>query len=485
MAPSHLGHCPNTFVSFMKVITVADSNKYTDSKCTKDENGQEFCEKPVEEEDDEPCVYEDPKESLFQWDPVEVGYVRELELEEGKNYKMITKALRPRLFEIPDFLTEDECEHIIAMAESSEFVYVSASVSAPVSASVSVSVSVSASVSASISVSVTETVTESVSASLSALMTVSVSVNKDAFFFAGRSKAESNVFYKWDKNKDGVITAEDVKKFAVDTRYLYLEDQDIVEMFKELNITEIDDGKITEEEFETLNTDSLNEYLKNLRENHPRFRDRFSEQTWLQQGRVADPIMRKIKSRVQRLTKLSKRIIDGSEQLQVVHYNVNGHYHAHFDGQSKKQFGHLECCHFVADGKTECRLCRYITILYYLNDVEEGGETAFPVADSENYTHSDFQMRKDGDFFNLSKFCHNATSLVAPKRGKAVMWYNHHVDEHGWLGERDDHSLHGGCDIIKGEKWVANNWITAPEVDSYHRTSLYALADHILAGLEV
>ena len=25
---------------------------------------------------------------------------------------------------------------------------------------------------------------------------------------------------------------------------------------------------------------------------------------------------------------------------------------------------------------------RYITILYYLNDVEEGGETAFPVADN-------------------------------------------------------------------------------------------------------
>jgi len=28
---------------------------------------------------------------------------------------------------------------------------------------------------------------------------------------------------------------------------------------------------------------------------------------------------------------------------------------------------------------------RYITILYYLNDVEEGGETAFPVADNETF----------------------------------------------------------------------------------------------------
>lgn len=30
---------------------------------------------------------------------------------------------------------------------------------------------------------------------------------------------------------------------------------------------------------------------------------------------------------------------------------------------------------------------RYITVLYYLNDVEEGGETAFPVADDETYLH--------------------------------------------------------------------------------------------------
>lgn len=27
---------------------------------------------------------------------------------------------------------------------------------------------------------------------------------------------------------------------------------------------------------------------------------------------------------------------------------------------------------------------RFITILYYLNDVDEGGETAFPIADQES-----------------------------------------------------------------------------------------------------
>ena len=32
------------------------------------------------------------------------------------------------------------------------------------------------------------------------------------------------------------------------------------------------------------------------------------------------------------------------------------------------------------------RHVRFMTIIYYLSDVEEGGETAFPIADNETYT---------------------------------------------------------------------------------------------------
>lgn len=61
------------------LFAVTCANKYTKAKCTKDENGQEFCEKQEEEEEDEePCFYEDPKESLFQWDPVEVNFFAEI-----------------------------------------------------------------------------------------------------------------------------------------------------------------------------------------------------------------------------------------------------------------------------------------------------------------------------------------------------------------------------------------------------------------------
>lgn len=29
----------------------------------------------------------------------------------------------------------------------------------------------------------------------------------------------------------------------------------------------------------------------------------------------------------------------------------------------------------------------------------------------------------------------------------------------GWVGEQDEYSLHGGCVVTRGTKWVANNWI--------------------------
>ena len=40
------------------------------------------------------------------------------------------------------------------------------------------------------------------------------------------------------------------------------------------------------------------------------------------------------------------------------------------------------------------------------------------------------------------------------------MWYNHLRDKRtGWHGSLDEMTYHGGCDIIKGQKWIANNWI--------------------------
>ena len=78
------------------------------------------------------------------------------------------------------------------------------------------------------------------------------------------------------------------------------------------------------------------------------------------------------------------------------------------------------------------------------------------------------------DEFNLSVNCHMANLVVPPKKGTAIMWYNNFIEpDSGLLGSVDRYSLHGGCDVIKGEKWIANNWLTAPTKYSRHIKSLY------------
>ncbi|KAK3737076.1 hypothetical protein QZH41_013878 [Actinostola sp. cb2023] len=155
------------------------------------------------------------------------------------------------------------------------------------------------------------------------------------------------------------------------------------------------------------------------------------------------------------LTKLPFVVVSQSEKLQVVQYGPEGHYHCHHDSQDIEDG--VPCCY--ERDKRHCRLCRFITILYFLNDVEEGGETAFPVADNSTFSIEAWagitKYRCD-----LSKHCHKANLYIPPKKGTAIMWYNHYVDSTtGWVGGIDPMTYHGGCDVIRGQKWIANNWI--------------------------
>ena len=103
---------------------------------------------------------------------------------------------------------------------------------------------------------------------------------------------------------------------------------------------------------------------------------------------------------------------------------------------------------------------RYITVLFFLNNVTKGGETAFPIAD-----HEELLAGKNYST-NLSKHCKKANLVVKPVKGSALFWYNNVLDkESGMMGEVDLLSLHGGCDVDEGEKWIANLWINAPRVD--------------------
>ncbi|KAL4223953.1 hypothetical protein ACF0H5_017412 [Mactra antiquata] len=196
---------------------------------------------------------------------------------------------------------------------------------------------------------------------------------------------------------------------------------------------------------------------------------RISEQTWLHKQHLDHDFYTKLQKRVAMLTGIPVYVIQSSEPMQVVSYKPGGHYHAHLD--SSDQDYHLPCCIQQHCGNKEetakwaecCRLCRFITIMYYLNEPEEGGETAFPLADmNDELFNEKFVNLKGQQWTNLSRYCYNASLKISPRRGMAVMWYSHFVDEEtGYLGQADARSNHGGCDIIKGTKWIANTWISS------------------------
>lgn len=124
------------------------------------------------------------------------------------------------------------------------------------------------------------------------------------------------------------------------------------------------------------------------------------------------------------LEKLEKRIsdimcipIEHAEGIQILKYTPGQEYKAHFD--------------FFNSASKAAKNNRISTLVIYLNDVEEGGETYFPK-------------------LNLS---------ISPKKGRAVYFEYFYNNE-----DLNELTLHGGAPVIKGEKWVATQWMRKQKI---------------------
>ncbi|KAL5196268.1 Prolyl 4-hydroxylase 1 [Glycine soja] len=82
---------------------------------------------------------------------------------------------------------------------------------------------------------------------------------------------------------------------------------------------------------------------------------------------------------------------------------------------------------------------RIATMLMYLSDNIEGGETYFPLAGS-------------GECSCGGKLVKGLS--VKPIKGNAVLFWSMGLD-----GQSDPNSVHGGCEVISGEKWSATKWM--------------------------
>jgi prolyl 4-hydroxylase len=113
-----------------------------------------------------------------------------------------------------------------------------------------------------------------------------------------------------------------------------------------------------------------------------------------------------------RLSQIMNIPVEHGEGLQMLNYKIGQEYKAHFD--------------FFSSTSRAASNPRISTLVMYLNDVDEGGETYFPK-------------------LNFS---------VNPQKGSAV-YFEYFYDNQ----DLNDLTLHGGAPVIKGSKWAATQWM--------------------------
>ncbi|XP_030372842.1 prolyl 4-hydroxylase subunit alpha-2 isoform X2 [Scaptodrosophila lebanonensis] len=116
----------------------------------------------------------------------------------------------------------------------------------------------------------------------------------------------------------------------------------------------------------------------------------------------------------QRVSHVTGLLLTDSEKLQIINYGMSGHIHEHIDASKRSSEGEWE----TGD--------RTATALAYLTDVEQGGETVFPL-------------------LNIT---------VVPRKGSVMVFYNLQLNS-----QADERTLHVSCPIIFGDKWIATKWI--------------------------
>ncbi|KAG9152672.1 hypothetical protein Leryth_020894 [Lithospermum erythrorhizon] len=139
-------------------------------------------------------------------------------------------------------------------------------------------------------------------------------------------------------------------------------------------------------------------------------------------------VLDSIEEKIAKATMLPRR---HGEAFNVLRYEIGQRYHSHYDAFSPSEYG---------PQKSQ----RVASFLLYLSDVEEGGETMFPFENGQNM--ADYDFRK----------CIGLK--VKPQRGDGLLFYSLFTN-----GTIDPTSLHGSCPVIKGEKWVATQWIRDQE----------------------
>jgi prolyl 4-hydroxylase len=124
-----------------------------------------------------------------------------------------------------------------------------------------------------------------------------------------------------------------------------------------------------------------------------------------------------------RLAYIADWPVERGEPLQVVRYQPGNEYRPHYDWFDPQLPGPRR--HLEHGGQ------RLATLLLYLNEVTQGGGTAFPLLGLE----------------------------IRPQKGSAIFFVNTEAN-----GQPDRQTLHAGMPVVQGVKFVANKWLRAEAV---------------------
>jgi len=140
---------------------------------------------------------------------------------------------------------------------------------------------------------------------------------------------------------------------------------------------------------------------------------RTSSSTFLQQGE--NEVVMRIEKRISQIMTIP---VEHGEGLQILNYDIGQEYKAHLD-------------YFSSENRV-VNNPRISTLIMYLNDVEQGGETYFPKL---NYS-------------------------VSPQKGMAVYFEYFYNDR-----ALNELTLHGGAPVIVGDKWAVTQWMRRKRVN--------------------
>jgi prolyl 4-hydroxylase len=127
-----------------------------------------------------------------------------------------------------------------------------------------------------------------------------------------------------------------------------------------------------------------------------------------------------VKEITEKVCQLTKTPFSHAEKMQIVKYDPNGFYNEHWDAACDDN---PQCVEFEKNGGQ-----RKITMLIYLNDDFEGGETRFP---------------------NLKK-------SFQPKKNGGLLFYSL---ENGGKHKCHPKALHAGVPVKSGQKYICNIWL--------------------------